>query len=143
MKNHEVPIDQAKQFARDHPPVAEWEEPQTRGEPEYSCDTACVQRVIAGALADDVRRKLGAPPDAEVTVTERSHSYGYSTLTQENDFECLIECADASKELYSHWGQWNSLPSIIEWLTEPDTPPEPPTSLRVIPAAFQYPRRTL
>ncbi|MDH6279516.1 hypothetical protein [Prescottella agglutinans] len=143
MKSSEVPNEQVEQFGRNHPPLAEWEEPSTRGEPEYSCDTTCVKRVVTGQLADDVRRKLGALPGAEVTVTERSHAYGYSTLTQENDFECLIECAGVSKELYSHWGQWNSLPSIIEWLTEPETPPPPPASSTVIPAAFQYPRRTV
>ncbi|WP_238840684.1 hypothetical protein [Prescottella equi] len=143
MKRNEVPNEQVEQFGRDHPPVREWDEPPAHGKPDYSCDTDCLQRVITGALADDVRRKLGAPLDAQVTVTERNHVYGYSTLTQENDFECLIECADVSKRLYSHWQQWNSLPSIIEWLTEPDTPTPPFTSPMVIPAVFQYPRRTL
>ncbi|ORL93418.1 hypothetical protein A5N78_04590 [Prescottella equi] len=143
MKSYEVPVEQAKQFGDDHPPVAEWEEAPTRGEPEYSCETDCVKRIVTGPIADDVRRKLGAPPDAEVVVTERTHSYGYSTLTQENNFECLIECAGVSKELYSHWGQWNSLPSIIEWLTEPEVPPRPPAPPAVIPAAFQFPRRML
>ncbi|RDI32439.1 hypothetical protein DEU38_103172 [Rhodococcus sp. AG1013] len=143
MKSREVLHEQVEQFGRDHPPVHEWDEPPSHGKPEYSCDTECVKRTITGALADDVRRKLGAPADAEVMVTERNHVYGYSTLTQENDFECVVECAGVSKELYSHWGQWNSLPSIIEWLTESDTPPQPPSPPAVIPAAFQFPRRTL
>ncbi len=143
MKSNEVPSEQVEQFGRDHQPIREWDEPPTHGKPEYSCDTDCLQRVITGALADDVRRKLGAPSGAQVTVTERNHVYGYSTLTQENDFECLIECAGVSKELYSHWGQWNSLPSILEWLTEPDTAPPPPASPGPIPTAFQWPRRIL
>lgn len=141
-KRREVDKAAIDQFEIDQPRTEETTEPSSRGKPEYGQDTELVRRVITGTLADDIRTKLGAPPGAEVTVTERNHAWGYSTLTQDTDFEALIECAGISKELYSHWGEWNSLPTIIEWLTEPEQQPAKPTAPAVAPAAFQFPRRT-
>lgn len=142
-KSRDVPKADIEQFERDHPQVAEWDEPPTHGTPEYSCETDCVKRIVTGPLADAIRAKLGADPSAEVTVTERQHVYGWSTLTQENDFDCLIECAGVSKRLYEHWRQWNSLPSIIEWLTEPEAPPKVEPEPIEVPAAYQFPRRVM
>lgn len=141
-KRREVDKAAIDQFEIDQPRTEETIEPSSRGKPEYSQETEVIRRVITGRLADDIRTKLGAPADAEVAVTERHHAYGYSTLTQENDFEALIECAGVSKKVYSHWGEWNSLPTIIEWLTEPEQQPTKPTAPAVVPAAFQFPRRT-
>jgi hypothetical protein len=140
-KSNEVKKAQIDQFEADFPPVREWEEPATGGKPEYALETDCVKRVITGKLAEDIRAKLGADPAAEVTVTERNHHGHYSTLTRDDDFDCLIECSGVSKELYSHWAEWNSLPTIIEWLTEPERAPVIPTEPVEVPEAYLWPKR--
>ncbi|MDI9903784.1 hypothetical protein QM716_28365 [Rhodococcus sp. IEGM 1409] len=131
------------QFEVDQPRTDDTTEPSSRGTPEYSRETEVVRRIIAGTLAADIRTKLGAPSDAEVIVTERNHSFGYSTLTQDCDFEAIIECAGVSKELYSHWAEWNSLPAIIEWLTEPEPVKSKPVEPVDVPAAFLPLRRAV
>lgn len=141
MKSLDVKQPEIDQFSADFPPVSEWEEPATSGKPDYALETDCVKRVITGKLAEDIRAKLGAAPDAEVTVTERNHHGHYSTLTRCDDFDCLIECAGVSKELYSHWEEWNSLPVIIEWLTEPERVKAPPTEPVDVPEAYLWPKR--
>lgn len=140
-KRRDVTKAEIDQYEAGNPIIAEWEESATGGKPDYALETDCVKRVITGKLAEDVRTKLGAPPDAEVTVTEREHHGHYSTYTRDDDFDCLIECAGVSKELYSAWSEWNSLPLIIEWLTEPEQVYVPPPEPREIPVEFRFPRR--
>jgi len=61
-----------------------------------------ITHVLDGALAERVRRRVGAPADARVTLTETTIYGGYSAWTQENNTEFTVECDCRKVTFYPH-----------------------------------------
>jgi hypothetical protein len=58
-----------------------------------------ITHILAGALADRVRRRLGAPDESTVTLTELT-TYGGTDWTQENDTLFTIACGTTAVEFH-------------------------------------------
>ena len=64
---------------------------------------------VTGALADRIRRRLGASSRAKVTITEEAHYGGYSEYTQDNSTEFTVTAGSKSATFYPEQSdaQWS------------------------------------
>ena len=81
-----------------------------------------VTRQVEGKLAEDIRKRVKAAPDAPVFITEKDGVGWLSTLTAENYYEMTVKCNGVEKEF--HLGAaWLNFDHLLAWLAEdPETP---------------------
>lgn len=81
-----------------------------------------VTRQVEGKLAEDIRKRVKASPDAPVFITEKDGVYWLSELTAENYYEMTVKCNGVEKE-FEHGAAWLNFDYLIAWLSEdPETP---------------------
>lgn len=73
--------------------------------------------IVEGELAARVRTRVGATPDARVTLRETAHVAGYSEYTQDTDYEFEVRCWGETFKFAPTHG-WNALVSLLNWLDE-------------------------
>lgn len=76
-----------------------------------------VTRVIDGKLAEDVRKRVGAAPDAEVQVTEEEFDGWISDVTSTHTWTTIIECNGVKKEFEGISAAFN-FSRLLQWLDE-------------------------
>lgn len=81
-----------------------------------------VTRQVEGKLAEDIRKRVKAAPDAPVLITEKDGIYWLSELTAENYYEMTVKCNGVEKE-FNHWAASLNFDYLLTWLAEdPETP---------------------
>ena len=84
--------------------------------------TETVTRQVEGKLAEDVRKRVKAAPDAPVFITETDSVVWLSELTAENDYRMIVKCNDVEKS-FNHSAAWLNFDRLLVWLDEdPETP---------------------
>ena len=83
----------------------------------YVDDVSKVIRDVEGKLAEDVRKRVGAPADAKVWVTEEEFDGWISDCTAEHTWTTTIECNGVTKEFESYDAGRN-FNSLLRWLDE-------------------------
>lgn len=97
----EVVYDHAEQFENDG----------------YVDDTHVITRIVTGKLAEDVRKRVGAPDDATVSVTEEEFDGWISDVTAEHTWTTVIECNGVIKDFEGHNAAVN-FGRLLAWLEE-------------------------
>lgn len=81
-----------------------------------------VTRQVEGKLAEDIRKRVKASPDAPVLITEKDGVYWLSELTAENYYEMTVKCNGVEKE-FNHGAASLNFDYLLVWLAEdPETP---------------------
>jgi hypothetical protein len=81
-----------------------------------------VTRQVEGKLAEDIRKRVKAAPDAPVFITEKDGVYWLSEITAESYYEMTVKCNGVEKE-FDHGAAWLNFQYLLEWLDEdPETP---------------------
>ena len=84
--------------------------------------TETVTRAVEGKLAEDVRKRVKATPDAPVLITEEDTVYWLSELTAENYYRMTVKCNGIEKS-FGHSAAWLNFDRLLVWLDEnPETP---------------------
>lgn len=84
--------------------------------------TKTVERKVEGKLAEDVRKRVQASPEAVVLITEVEELNWLSELTAENNYDCIIKCEGAVKK-FSYYSAQQTFENLLLWLDEdPATP---------------------
>jgi hypothetical protein len=96
--------------------VDEWSDPD-ENDGEWPYPTEYHKSLITGELAERCRRALGVTdPNAEVFITERVESGGYSEYTQENFTDFTIECDGKSETFNEDWSLGSTFQQLLKWL---------------------------
>lgn len=81
-----------------------------------------VERQVEGKLAEDIRKRVKATPDAVVLITEEETLYWLSELTAEMNYRTVIKCAGVEKK-FNLSAAHRNFEALLNWLDEdPDSP---------------------
>lgn len=81
-----------------------------------------VERLVEGKLAEDVRKRVKASPDAPVLITEVEGLYWLSEVTADNYYNTTIRCGNVEKKFNLYAAHLN-FEALLKWLDEdPETP---------------------
>ena len=83
----------------------------------YVDDVSKIIRLGDGKLAEDVRKRVGAPSDAQVWVTEEEFDGWISDVTAEHTWTTSIECNGVTKEFEGYNAALN-FSRLLKWLDE-------------------------
>lgn len=83
----------------------------------YVDDISKVIRDVEGKLAEDVRKRVGAPADAKVWVTEEEFDGWISDVTSDHTWTTTIECNGVTKEFESG-NAGRNFNALLAWLDE-------------------------
>lgn len=84
--------------------------------------TKTVERQVEGKLAEDIRKRIKAAPDAVVLITEIDELWWLSEVTCESNYKTTIKCGEVEKKFNLDGGDQN-FAALLKWLDEdPDSP---------------------
>jgi hypothetical protein len=84
--------------------------------------TETVERLVEGKLAEDVRKRAKAAPDAPVLITEVEGLYWLSEVTADNFYNTTIRVGNVEKKFHLDGAHLN-FEALLNWLDEdPETP---------------------
>lgn len=87
------------------------------GKSKNSPETEKFERLVEGKLAEDVRKRVLAPANAQVVIVEESRKYWLSDWTSDFDYHMTIKC-NGAEEAFETYSAQKNFQKLLEWLDE-------------------------
>lgn len=84
--------------------------------------TKTVERQVEGKLAEDIRKRIKAAPDAVVLITEVETLWWLSEVTSEMVYKTTIKCGGVEKK-FSRDAGYQNFEALLTWLDEDPASP--------------------